>query len=111
MFWTHSISEKSDSSLSLDRYLAKHTSEDNDSFSDIMAVADEKRRQKHAWLYEAEQEHHEEQKEMLKLKGPEEMLAIQNAPGSSLKTWAYKTINPLMYVPEGKILGDLWKGK
>ena len=96
------LSEKSDSSLTLDKYLAKHTSEDNASFGDIMAVAEEKHRQKHSWLYEAEKDHHEEQKEILKLKGPEELLAIKAAPGSSVKTWDYQVKNSLMYVPEGE---------
>jgi len=32
--------------------LARHTSEDNVSFSEIVAEAEKKRRLKHAWLYE-----------------------------------------------------------
>jgi len=38
--------------VSLDKFLARHTSEDNISFSEIMADAEKKRRLKHAWLYE-----------------------------------------------------------
>lgn len=41
---------------SLDSFLAKHTSEDNASFEQIMEVAKEKEKAKHAWLYKAEEE-------------------------------------------------------
>lgn len=40
----------------LDRFLAKNTSEDNASFEQIMALAKDKEKLKHAWLYEAEAE-------------------------------------------------------
>lgn len=42
---------------SLDTFLAKHTSEDNASFEQIMEVAKEKEKVKHAWLYSAEEEY------------------------------------------------------
>jgi len=38
--------------VTLDKFLARNTSEDNISFSEIMAEAEKKRRLKHAWLYE-----------------------------------------------------------
>ena len=38
--------------VSLDKFLARNTSEDNVSFSEIMAEAEKKQRLKHAWLYE-----------------------------------------------------------
>lgn len=41
----------------LDSFLAKHTSEDNASFEQIMEVAKEKEKVKHAWLYKAEEEY------------------------------------------------------
>jgi len=37
---------------SLDKFLAKNTSEDNMSFGEIMKEAEQKQRLKHAWLYE-----------------------------------------------------------
>lgn len=44
---------------SLDRFLAKHTSEDNESFEQIMELAEDKNKLRHAWLYEAENEFRE----------------------------------------------------
>lgn len=41
---------------SLDRFLSKNTSEDNASFEQIMALAQDKEKLKNAWLYEAESE-------------------------------------------------------
>ena len=38
--------------VSLDKFLARNTSEDNVSFSEIVAEAEKKQRLKHAWLYE-----------------------------------------------------------
>ncbi|KAL7986814.1 hypothetical protein Chor_013097 [Crotalus horridus] len=48
--------ENKDALPSLDKFLAKHTSEDNASFEQIMEVAKEKEKVKHSWLYEAEEE-------------------------------------------------------
>lgn len=41
---------------SLDKFLAKNTSEDNASFEQIMELAKDKEKLRHAWLYEAEEE-------------------------------------------------------
>ncbi|CAM9195183.1 unnamed protein product, partial [Lampetra fluviatilis] len=43
----------------LDRFLVRHTSEDNASFGSIMDIAVERNRVKHAWLLEAESHHKE----------------------------------------------------
>lgn len=41
---------------SLDAFLSRYTSEDNASFREIMEVAKERGRARHAWLYQAEEE-------------------------------------------------------
>ncbi len=46
---------------SLDCFLAKNTSEDNASFEQIMELAEDKDKLRHAWLYEAEDEYKEVQ--------------------------------------------------
>ena len=50
------ISENSLANTSLDRFLAKNTSEDNTSFVQIMDEAEKKRRVKNAWLFDKEGE-------------------------------------------------------
>ncbi|XP_044131475.1 splicing factor ESS-2 homolog [Bufo gargarizans] len=96
-------SEKTDEDgkelLGLDNFLAKHTSEDNASFEQIMEVAKEKERAKNAWLYEAEEEYKQRLQENLVLPSLEKQ-AIQNVK-AGLDTWEYKTHNSLMYYPEG----------
>ena len=41
--------------MSLDRYLAKNTSEDNASFEEMIREAEKKQKIKDAWLYEQEE--------------------------------------------------------
>lgn len=43
-----------DQGLGLDTFLAKHTSEDNASFTDILVESERRRKEKHAWLFEKE---------------------------------------------------------
>ena len=50
------LTEKPEVDLPLDKFLSKVTSEDNASFVEIMKESDEKRKLKHAWLYEQEEE-------------------------------------------------------
>ena len=42
------------SRLKLDQYLAKNTSEDNASFSEILEETQKKHRDKHSWLFDNE---------------------------------------------------------
>ena len=44
-----------DPSLSLDAFQARYTSEDNSSFSDLLAKDNQARREKNAWVYKAEE--------------------------------------------------------
>ncbi|XP_070573022.1 splicing factor ESS-2 homolog [Ptychodera flava] len=91
------MKKKDDSDLSLDAYLSKNTSEDNASFSQIMRVAEEKEREKHAWIYSAEKEHAEQQQKMLE---GTDLKAIKGV-NKPVETWTYQAKNMLMYVPEG----------
>uniref|UniRef100_A0A1A8QR91 DiGeorge syndrome critical region gene 14 n=1 Tax=Nothobranchius pienaari TaxID=704102 RepID=A0A1A8QR91_9TELE len=84
---------------SLDRFLAKNTSEDNASFEQIMDLAEDKEKLKHAWLYEAEEEFKQRHEENLALPSAEK--AALQCVKAGLETWEYKAKNALMYYPEG----------
>ncbi|KAM6403780.1 splicing factor ESS-2 homolog [Rhynochetos jubatus] len=94
-------SEKDDKDAlpSLDSFLAKHTSEDNASFEQIMEVAKEKEKVKHAWLYSAEEEYAQRRSENLALPSAEQQ-ALENVK-AGLETWEYTARNTLMYYPTG----------
>ncbi|KAM4827742.1 splicing factor ESS-2 homolog [Thomomys bottae] len=84
---------------SLDVFLSRYTSEDNASFQEIMEVAKEKNRARHAWLYQAEEEFEKRQKDNLELPSAEHQ-AIESSQ-AGVETWKYKAKNSLMYYPEG----------
>ncbi|XP_071066025.1 splicing factor ESS-2 homolog isoform X2 [Dasypus novemcinctus] len=84
---------------SLDVFLSRYTSEDNASFQEVMEVAKEKSRARHAWLYQAEEEFEKRQKDNLTLPSAEHQ-AIESSQ-AGVETWKYKAKNSLMYYPEG----------
>uniref|UniRef100_H9GZY3 Ess-2 splicing factor homolog n=1 Tax=Equus caballus TaxID=9796 RepID=H9GZY3_HORSE len=85
---------------SLDVFLSRYTSEDNASFQEIMEVAKEKSRARHAWLYQAEEEFEKRQKDNLALPSAEHQAIGSGQAG--VETWKYKAKNSLMYYPEGE---------
>ncbi|XP_060051025.1 splicing factor ESS-2 homolog isoform X2 [Erinaceus europaeus] len=84
---------------SLDVFLSRYTSEDNASFQEIMEVAKEKSRARHAWLYQAEEEFEKRQKDNLARPSAEHQAIKSSQAG--VETWKYKAKNSLMYYPEG----------
>ncbi|XP_049594171.1 splicing factor ESS-2 homolog [Syngnathus scovelli] len=84
---------------SLDSFMAKNTSEDNASFEQIMELAEDKEKMKHAWLYEAEAEFKQRHEQNLAL--PQAEKAALECVKAGLETWEYKAKNALMYYPEG----------
>ncbi|KAF0294550.1 Splicing factor ESS-2 [Amphibalanus amphitrite] len=91
--------------LSLNQYLATHTSEDDESFSDMMSEARRRHRVRHPWFYEAEAAHNDRQEKLLELELPsvEEQAGGGQRPGQ-VATWKYTSENDLMYVPRGLAL-------
>ncbi|KAJ8393929.1 hypothetical protein AAFF_G00054620 [Aldrovandia affinis] len=83
----------------LDQFLAKTTSEDNASFEQIMELAADKEKLRHAWLYDAETEYNQRHQEMLALPSSEQQAVEAGKAG--VETWEYKAKNALMYYPEG----------
>ena len=95
-------SKKDKSDLTLDKFLAKNTSEDNSSFEQIMETSAQKHREKYQWLYKKEQEQKERKEEILALPAPEDgdQFKYEDRP-SMIETWNYTNKNALMYYPEG----------
>ncbi|XP_037078274.1 splicing factor ESS-2 homolog, partial [Pollicipes pollicipes] len=91
--------------LSLNQYLATHTSEDNESFGEMMAEASRRHRVRHPWLYAAEAAHNDRQAALLSLDVPslEEQADGGPRPGQ-VATWRYRSENDLMYAPRGLAL-------
>lgn len=94
---------KQEVKATLDVYLNSHTSEDNQSFQEIMRAAELKHRHKFGWLYKAEEESREEQKEIMRLPSIEEQASSEKRP-LMVDTWGYRNKNYIMYVPDGVAL-------
>ncbi|XP_070206069.1 splicing factor ESS-2 homolog isoform X2 [Littorina saxatilis] len=86
--------------LGLDNFLARHTSEDNASFAEILEDNERRRQEKHAWLFEKEGIQDQEQAKNLALPSIEEQAVIKERP-FNVDTWTYKPDNTVMYVPGG----------
>lgn len=90
--------------LTLDQYLNSHTSEDNQSFQEIVKESEIQHRHKHSWLYKEEDSSFSKEK-MLALPSIEEQSNGLNRP-FNLDTWNYRSKNFIMYVPDGVELSD-----
>lgn len=104
------------SQLSLDAFMHKHTSEDNASFEVMVAEAERRHREKHAWMYHDEKAEGAPLDAMLE--GPAPKLALEgpssaaesegtsNGSNKPLITWRYTNKNSLMYIPPGAALTE-----
>lgn len=84
----------------LDSFFSKYTSEDNQSFEEIIEAADERLKQKFAILYEAEDSSSEILRNALALPSIEEQFESTERP-NKIDTWTYKNKNYIMYIPDG----------
>ncbi|XP_063222224.1 splicing factor ESS-2 homolog [Bacillus rossius redtenbacheri] len=92
--------EEEKGKLSLDEFLANHTSEDNENFEVIIKEASERARRKNTWLQIAEIEYAQDRGDVLRVPSIEE----QANPGPrplNLDTWGLHNQNYIMYVPDG----------
>ncbi|XP_063706061.1 splicing factor ESS-2 homolog [Culicoides brevitarsis] len=87
------------SSHTLDSFLDTYTSEDNQSFQEIIEAADKKLREKYAVLFDAEKQAEELQQKALTLPNISDQFALP-AP-KTVDYWTYKNQNAVMYTPEG----------
>ncbi|KAJ8323179.1 hypothetical protein QVD99_000377 [Batrachochytrium dendrobatidis] len=107
-----SESQSLDTSISLDKFQTKYTSEDNASFLNILELQNEAKREQYHWLYDKE-------KKQLRLKN-EHSIESTNTATSAMTTsgvellvetpdrmikpideWKFKAKNTLMYYPDG----------
>nr|XP_023016470.1 protein DGCR14 homolog [Leptinotarsa decemlineata] len=86
--------------LSLDQYLNSHTSQDNESFDEIIVESEKKHRQKYWYLFNEEDKSEEDQKKLLCLPSIEQQ-ALPQEKKFNVDTWGYKNRNYIMYVPDG----------
>ncbi|KAG8336287.1 DiGeorge syndrome critical region protein 14 [Homalodisca vitripennis] len=96
-----SVKEKN---LSLDEYLGCHTSEDNQSFQEIIKESEIQHKHKHSWLYEAEENCAIKDKNLV-VPSIEEQASGKERP-FNLDSWNYRSKNYIMYVPDGVGLSD-----
>lgn len=87
-------------SHTLDSFFSKYTSEDNQSFEEIIEAAEEKLKQKFSILYEAENSTGSLQRNALTLPSIDKQFEITDRP-NKLDMWTYKNKNYLMYIPDG----------
>ncbi|XP_005185427.2 splicing factor ESS-2 homolog [Musca domestica] len=85
---------------SLDSFLQAYTSEDNDSFQQIVDTADAKLRQKFSVLYNEEKLSAEKLARALTLPNIEKQFEEPD-PMRCIETWNYTNKNSIMYTPDG----------
>jgi len=85
--------------ISLDKFLAQNTSEDNVSFDVLMqdSKREEKKKVHQSWLFEKEQLHQLKYDAALMLESGDRR--TNDDATKSLDSWTYKSKNTLMYIP------------
>ncbi|XP_045614798.2 splicing factor ESS-2 homolog isoform X1 [Procambarus clarkii] len=103
--------------MSLDEFLESHTSEDNESFEEIMKENERRFKIKHAWMFDAEEKHNKEHVPNLIPQTAQQQAeaAVLSITGTSvqndtrpkqLENWNYQTFNSVMFVPDGAPLSQ-----
>merc|ERR1719410_1719127 len=97
--------EKEEDRVTLDKFMANHTSEDNESFIELQVENEKKHRIKNAWMYKDEALYLEMKAKQMALPSVEQQAALPYKPGN-LDTWTYQNINSVFHNPEGMELTD-----
>ena len=100
--------------IGLDKFLAVHTSEDNESFSVLMEKSHDEFKRTHEWMFKNDEQLSIESKQaQLALPSPEAQADQRPAKGASGSTrvdgWTYKNVNAVFYNPDGAPLTDAEK--
>merc|ERR1712142_1008609 len=83
-----------------DKFLASHTSEDNESFIEIQEENDKKHRIKNAWMYKDEQLCLEMKAHQMTLPSIEQQAELP-VKQLDVDTWTYQNINSVFHNPQG----------
>lgn len=86
--------------MSLDQYLNSHTSQDNESFQEILIESEKKHKEKYAYLYNTEESNENLHQKRLALPSIEEQ-AQPVEKRFLVDTWGYKNRNYIMFNPDG----------
>lgn len=97
--------------MSLDEFLQNHTSEDNESFEQIMEKSEQRFRAKYYWMFDAEEKHNKEHLPNLALPTAEQQVqastlaitgtSVQNdTRPKQVENWKFETFNSVMFVPD-----------
>ena len=108
------LKDKPDNKQGLDKFLSLHTSEDNESFSELMEESREEFKRTNAWMFKNDEQLSIESKQaQLALPSPESQMDQNKKKGSRESTtvdgWTYKNVNSVFYNPEGAPLTDAEK--
>jgi len=91
--------------ITLDKFLANHTSEDNESFIEIQEENDKKHRIKNAWMYKDEQLFLEMKAQQMALPSIEQQ-AEMPIKQLDVDTWTFQNINSVFHNPEALELSE-----
>jgi len=83
----------------LDKFLANHTSEDNESFVELQIEAEKAHRLNKAWMYKEELTFLEDKAEQMRLPSIEEQCALPIKP-LEVDGWTYQNINSVFHNPD-----------
>jgi len=89
----------------LDMFMSKHTSEDNESFFEIQEESTRKHKIKHSWMYKDETLCLEMKAKQMALPSIEEQATLP-IKQLDVDTWTYQNINTVFHNPEGLELSE-----
>ena len=108
---TSQTSEKDElAGVSLDKFLSKHTSEDNESFYELMEEQREEFERTHQWMFKKDEQLSLELKsDQLKLPSLEDQCAERPKESKAVESWTYRNENAVFYHPSGTELSNTEK--
>ena len=92
--------DKEEDKVTLDKFMANHTSEDNESFIELQVENERKHRIKNAWMYKDEAMYLEMKANQMALPSIEQQAALPYKP-DNVDTWTYQNINSVFHNPDG----------